>query len=148
MFGVGQANSKPVQSLAGVRRRKARSRNIDGPHGITTRFQVRTNSGEPSQSIAARHLFANADWREALADESQGFGPEVARIVFAFPLSRLGEGLTRAGEGPNRLSCGPAGESEGGRPTTDAGKEMGLLVSGKVSGFDGVNASTVDSSIR
>ena len=63
--GVGH----PVESLADVRGTDARSAGIDSPEGVTLSFHVRRYKVEPRESILARNLLPNDDWRAADADE-------------------------------------------------------------------------------
>jgi len=76
-LGVGQ----PVQSLADVVRADARSAGIKRPEGVVRSLQVILNKIEPSESVFARHLFANDCPRVERADEVVGRGPQVPLIV-------------------------------------------------------------------
>jgi hypothetical protein len=56
-------------------------------------------------------LFAHADWRAALADESVPVGPEVAVVGKAFALARDRERLAGARSGPDGTVVWPAGKA-------------------------------------
>jgi len=134
----------PEESLSDVRRPDARSAQIGGPDGIAQSFQVSAYSGEPCAASRARNLFAKCDCSFAEGDEVAEDGPEVALVFFAETFARAGEWLAGAGTCPNRSRVGPAGEPQGKGPTTDAGEEVLLGVTGDFMGADVGDAALVD----
>src|SRR5262245_32279845 len=83
-----------------------------------------TYSIEPPVSIAASNLLAADRPRAALADETEEDGPEVALVVFAFPLARRRERLAGETSGPDGPSGGPSSEVEGGVPSRNSREEV------------------------
>jgi hypothetical protein len=90
--GVGHE----VDPLSDVRRADARSAQIGGPNGISQRFQVSTNSGEPRPAVSARNLLSKEDCRAALLDETAEDGPEVALVGCPSSTAGAAEWLTWA----------------------------------------------------
>lgn len=110
-MGVGLAD--PPESFPPVRRGEACSRQIGSPAGISSGFQVKTNSGEPFTSKSRRNLFSKDRCRSALGDEAVKSGPEVALVVRPESFSSDRKRLTRAASGPDFPLVVPPGESEG-----------------------------------
>jgi hypothetical protein len=115
--------------VAEVRGADPRSRQNRHPDGVACSFQVRTNSVEPRVSKRRRNLLAKEPFRSAGHDEPEEIRPEVALVVEAALLARVGEGLAGAGACP----VAPAG---------DAGEEVGLCRRATV-GIDDVFGSEV-----
>jgi hypothetical protein len=82
---------------------------------------------------SSRNLLSKDDCRAALAYEVAEMGPEVAFVCESFLLARCGEWLAGTRAGPERSIIRDASEPESSTPATEAGKEMALLESGKVS---------------
>jgi hypothetical protein len=97
-------------------------------------FQIRLNKIEPSVVNRCFNLFTKDDSRAALAEEIEPDRPEVSIISGAFLGAGGAEGLAWATARPNRSVVGPSGKAQGVTPTTKAGEEMALHVSGKVTG--------------
>jgi hypothetical protein len=72
----------------------------------------------------------------------------MALVIFAFLLSRRGEGLARAASGPDFLVFGPAGKTESKRPTADSCEGVELLGAFEVGGADVLDGSGVDLAMR
>ena len=120
VVGVGHE----VNSLADMRAAEARSAEIARPEGVTRSFQVSRYKIEPVER--ACNLFANEDWRAALADEIEPCGPEMSVIVESFLLSGRTERLARARACPYRFVVRPSGGTQGARPYADAREEVAL----------------------
>jgi hypothetical protein len=141
-FGVGQPD--PPEALSDVRRTDARSAQITCPDGVARSFQVRPYKVEPVETVFARNLFSNHDWRAALRDETVEDGPQVALVVEAAALAGCGEGLTGARAGPDGPVVGPSSQSGSVGPPTDPSEEMALVVSPEIVGSDFKNGSFID----
>jgi hypothetical protein len=139
--GVGQ----PIKPLSDVGRSDARSREYRCPEAVTTSFQVKTNSGEPSRSMFAFSFSANAadnagrtdllsenDRRSAGFDKSKESWPEMALVFFSEPSARGAEWLTWAGPRPDWPIIGPSGEAQGVAPSSDPCEKMTLSESSEI----------------
>lgn len=156
-FGVPHIDSAPVQSLPLVGSADAVCAQNTRPDGVVRRFQVCRNSIEPhrgsrsatraanrSDNVGTCDLFAKHDRGSALSDEAVERGPEVAVVVRPFPCTGATEGLAGAASGPNRDSCRPSSKLEREGPSADAGEEVALVESVKVSGLYVGNASFIN----
>jgi hypothetical protein len=85
-------NEEPVSE---VRRADGTSRNIKRPRGVTQTFKVVEDVVEYG-CADSRNILSKHPRGPEFSNDSQVFGPEVALIVFAFPLPR--EGVRLAGE--------------------------------------------------
>lgn len=130
------------------RRPDARSRYIRRPDGVTASFQVSRNRVEPREASAVCNLLPKDDVRSTLADEPVPSGPEMTRIVEAFPFPACTEWLAWTAPCPNASIVCPSGVTEGIGPHSDAGEEMALLVSGEVCGLNDFNGAVIDYPVR
>jgi hypothetical protein len=126
--GVGH----PVKPLSDLRRARARSAQIGGPDCISQSFQVSTYSGEPFTSKRARNLLAKSDCSFAEGDEVAEDRPQVPFIFFGEAFAGVREGLARAGAGAHGAIFGPSCETEGERPSADAGEEVVLCIASEI----------------
>jgi len=122
--GVGH----PVEPVADVRSTDARSRERDGPEGVSHGFQVSLYKVDPRVCVFARNLLSKDDWRLVLADEPMEVRPEVPLVIKPSSRACLGERLARTGTGPNRSIIWPAGAAKSVGPHPDAGEEVALSV--------------------
>ena len=125
-------------------RADARSAQIGACWEIGQCFQVSEYSGEPVAAIRARNLLSKDDCRAAAADETAEVRPKVTRVFRAMPFAGDRKGLAGAGAGPDGEVVGHAGEAEGERPAADAGEEVTLGVSQKVSWLDKADVAGID----
>src|SRR5205814_1745410 len=79
-------------------------------------------------------LLSKEDCRAALADKGEPVRPKVTFVVETFLVACGAERLAGARACPNRSVVGPSCKPEGIRPSTNAGEEMGLGVSGEIVG--------------
>ena len=85
---LGVAHGDKPESIPFLRRGDAASRQIGGPEGIASTFQVSTNSGEPFKSTASRNLFSKEHCRLALLDELEPSGPQVTVVVCSAAMAK------------------------------------------------------------
>jgi hypothetical protein len=97
---------------------------------------------------SVRNLFSKDDWRLALGDEPEPYGPEVTFVSFTFLLACGAEGLAGAGASPNRSVWVPTGKLEGERPACDAAEPMTLDEVCNVVGGDLLDRSFIYFSVR
>lgn len=126
-----------------MRRAEARSRERDGPEGVTHGFHVSVNKVEPGSGSSSRNLLSSKDCRTALADEAFPDRPEVALVVEAALLAGGAEGLAGAGAGPDRTVVCPSAQSKSVGPDADASEEVALREAGEVIGLDVLNVALV-----
>jgi hypothetical protein len=129
--------------LTDVRRVDARSAQICRRAGVIRTFQVSEYSIEPSQGSSACNLLAKDCCRTALLNERKPRRPEVPRILFRFPLSSVTERLAGTRAGPDWFMVGDSCEAEGEAPAADAGEEVALCESIKVSRIEVFDAPLV-----
>jgi hypothetical protein len=139
-LGVGHE----PQSLSDVRRADAASRDTDRPAGVTFSRQVSLNKVEPSVVNRCFNLFTKDNVRSALADKVEPGRPEMALVCNAPPGTGCAEWLAWARACPNRSVLGPSGKAQGVTPSTKAGKEVALGVSGKIACFDILDAPRIN----
>lgn len=115
-----------------MRRADARSAKIDRCCGVIRSFQVSLYKVEPSKAVLARNLLSKEERRAALRDEAEQFGPEVSVIFGSLAASSRAEGLARGAPSPDQVIVGDASAAQSVAPHTDAGKEVALRESFKV----------------
>jgi hypothetical protein len=108
------------------------SRDNGRPAGVADAFQVSAHSVEPMRANRCRNLLSHDDSGPSGTDETKEVGPQVPLVVGASLRTRDAERLTRRGAGPQLAGVGPPSKSGCERPSTDAGKEMALGVTGKI----------------
>jgi hypothetical protein len=163
-LGVGQPLGDPVEPLADVRRADAVCAQNDSPDGVARRFQACSNSIEPggidARRIAPRalpsallsddgggsDLLAEDDGRAAGPDEPEELRPEVPLVGVTLSLAGGREGLAGTTPSPDGQVVGPSGEAQGEFPASDAGEEVGSVMSHKVGWLDIGDAPGVDGS--
>ena len=132
-----------------MRRADARSAAIGSPDCISQLFQVRSYSGEPNAAKRRRNLFANNCWRQALADELEEHGPEMAFVFGSSFLAGDAEWLAWEAGGPYWSVCRPSGEFECAGPSANPGEPMKVDEStGNAGRGDIDDASLFDVSFR
>ena len=146
--GVGHPLSNKVESLPDVRRADAVCAQNGKPEGVTRCFHVSSYNVDPgsrvirrcesltvslSDNLATGNLLSEDGGRVKVDDEPSQFGPEVAMVVGAESLAGSREGLTGTAPRENRSGVIPPGESHGVGPDADAGEEMPLGKSAKLS---------------
>lgn len=131
-----------------MRRSEARSAQISRPKGVTRRFQISRYSIEPFKSVRAANLFANDDWRAALADEVSEIRPQVSFVSLSQAFASAAKRLAWATAGPDGSVNGPAGDLEGIGPAGNSGKEMALVESHQVSWPNVEDAARINSAFR
>jgi hypothetical protein len=144
---VGVGHGDEVEPLSDVRCPDASSAQIGRPDGVACGFQVSRYSVEPRPAVAARNLLSKEDCRAALADELGDDGPEVAVVVNAATLAGRRERLAGTACGPDGAIVGPAGEAQSVGPSADAGEEVDLRQSSKVSCSNVADRSLIDGPI-
>jgi hypothetical protein len=130
--GVGHVAGDPVEALANVRGADRESRNIDRPPGVTSSFQISSNSIEPPVPSLSRNLLSHDDRGSAGSNEAVKVGPEVPWIVCTGSFARDGERLAGAASSPNRSVVRPPGKAESVGPAPDPGEEVALGEASKV----------------
>lgn len=143
-FGVGHPDGTEEEPLPDVRSPDARSAQIRSPDGVALCFQVNTNNVEPREASCARNLLSKDDWRTALADETEPFGPEVALVGEAEAGTGDGEGLAWTGAGPDGAVIGPPGEAQCVGPGAKAGECVKLGSAHKVSCTELTDRANID----
>jgi len=134
----------PEQSLSDVRRARAVCAQYGRPDGVTFRFQVCTNSVEPSMFNRSRNLFAKDAERARLADEIEPNRPQVAIVRRSLPLAGGAEWLTGAGASPHGAFGGPSGNLQGEFPSENSAEPVASSESNNVSCFDFPDVSLID----
>jgi hypothetical protein len=109
-----------------MRSTDARSAKIDRCAGVIRAFQVSLYKVEPLKAVAACNLLAKDDWRAALRDETEEFGPEMAFVSEPGAFTGGAKGLAGTGARPDGAVVGPSGAAQGIGPDADAGEEMTL----------------------
>jgi hypothetical protein len=127
-FGLGHE----VKPLPDVRRPDARSAQIGRPEGVSRSFHVSVNKVEPSEARFASNLLAKDNWRSADLDEMVVGWPEMPLIIKPASFACRAERLARAGAGPDGAVVSPSSVTECVTPDPDAGEEVALGVSGKL----------------
>jgi hypothetical protein len=117
-----------------MRRVNGASRYIEAFAGVAFSRQIRLDSVEPTIPSRSTNLFAKNDRRSAGGNEPVKVRPQVPWIVCPKSLPGGAERLARAGSGPDFSVVGPSGETEGVRPSANAGEEVGLRESSQVVG--------------
>jgi hypothetical protein len=115
-----------------VRRVNGASRYIEAFAGVAFSRQIRLNSVEPTIPSRSTNLFAKDDRRSAGGNEPVKVRPQVPWIVCPKSFPGDGERLARARSGPDGLIVWPSGETEGVRPSANAGEEVGLGESSQI----------------
>lgn len=131
-----------------MRRPEARSAGISRPAGVALSFHVSVYKVEPAKSVLARNLLAKDNDRAADLDEIEERGPEMALVVESASRASSAERLARTTSGPYFAVVGPAGGSQSVAPHSNAGEEMALSISSKVSWLYLFDASFIDVSGR
>jgi len=116
----------------------------DRPAGVARSLQVSEYSIEPPVPNRVFNLLSKHNWRLALADETEHFGPEVPLVFLGPPFAGDAERLTGATAGPDGSIGGPSGQSKSLGPTGDTGEEMTLCESLQVFRLDIHYAPRVD----
>jgi hypothetical protein len=122
----------PEESLPDVGKAHARSAQIARPDCVVLVFQVKRYSPEPFEPILACNLLAKDDCRAAEADEPEEVRPEVSLVINPSSTACRGERLARATSRPNGPLIVPPGETQGSRPSADAGEEVALRVAAQI----------------
>jgi hypothetical protein len=118
------------------------------PDGVTFCFQVCRNQIEPTSPNRCFNLFSKDRCRDALADKSAPFEPQMPLIVSASALSGNAKWLTGARTRPDGPIIGPACEAQRVAPSPDSGEEMALGKSHKVIWLDIYDAPGIDHARR
>jgi hypothetical protein len=121
--------------------------NINRPAGVSFSFQVSEYSIEPFEGILARNLLANKDDRSADFCDPEQLGPEVSRVVEPFLEPGCREGLARARPAVDADGVLESAKDKCGRPATNAGKEVALVVGFEFFGLDFMDTAGVNDTI-
>ena len=124
-----------VNAVAFVRPCDTASWQYGRSHGVAFGLQVMSDFVEPSVGNRSRNLLSKHDWRTALADEPEPYGPEMARVGCAAPSPRSAEWLAGAAPRPDGPAVVPPREPEGLRPSADPGEEIALSIVPDFIGF-------------